>query len=56
LRRGPFLAYRGLLILLAILAFACGALAVALWREHARADCWQAAVEEDLPQQRGDCR
>ena len=31
--------------LLAILAFACGALAVALHREHARAQCYRDAAE-----------
>jgi hypothetical protein len=31
--------------LLAFLAFACGALAVALYREHARAECFRDAAD-----------
>jgi hypothetical protein len=33
------------LVLLAVLAFACGALAVALRHEHAREECFRDAAE-----------
>jgi hypothetical protein len=48
-------AHRALVFLLVVLAFACGVLAIALGREHARAECFRDAAEVGLdPEKCGD--
>jgi hypothetical protein len=46
---------RAALAALAVLAFTCGALAVALRHEHARADCWREVAENGVAAA-GNCR
>ena len=54
-RRGATLTHRALILVLAILAFACGALAVRLAIEHRRLVCWRATAQENIAQPEGDC-
>jgi hypothetical protein len=46
--RGPTFTHRTLLFALAVLAFACGGLAVRLMVEHRRADCWRDLAQEGV--------
>ena len=46
--RGGARVRRGLLVALAVLAFACGGLAVAWKLERDRGDCWRELAEEGL--------
>lgn len=46
--RAGFFTHRALLVALAVLAFACGGLAVAWIVERDRGDCWRELAEEGL--------
>ena len=48
-------AVRWLAALLVLTAVLCVGLAYAWRREHLRAQCWRAMVEEDQAQPEGDC-
>jgi uncharacterized membrane protein YozB (DUF420 family) len=53
---GHLLTHRALAAISVLLALMCAALAVFGVREHRRAECWRAWVEEDGPPPEGQCR
>jgi len=53
-RRGAIRTHRALLAALAVLAFACGVLAVGWKHDHDRATCWR-DIAEDGAAPEGDC-
>lgn len=46
---------RVLVIALALLAFACGALGMVAWHEHQRMGCWRDVAEDAYVPPTGDC-